>query len=239
MSTITTSPLPTTGSSGASPRRGRDETPTPDSPRASQRQQPQSWFERYRQAPTILQWGIAIALAVMVWLFAEDFVWSTAAAWNEENSRMELALQEGAERDQMLNGVRDVIPLLGRIAVPRAERDGSEELSRAVNAVLAEHKIANAEWDVRPGGNMTPPPELVELVGAGTKLGKVSGELRFTASQETVIKVIAGLEAAEMIESITRLKLSRDQTSAGAKKIGVTLTVEAWVQLDRKVRGGR
>ncbi|MBL9119419.1 MAG: hypothetical protein JNL80_05860 [Phycisphaerae bacterium] len=200
--------------------------------------QPTSWLDRYRQAPSIYQWAIAIALGVMVWLFAEDFVWSTAARWNEENARMQTALEEGANRAELLSGVRDAIPPVGRIVVPRAEKDGTEELLRAINKVLEEQKIdkESIERQVRPGGNMAPPPELVQLVGEGTKLGKVVGEVRFSATQEKVIKVIAGLEAEEMIESISRLKLSREPSS---KKVGVTLTVEAWVQLDRKNRGAR
>lgn len=242
MSTITTHPIGKpefAGSGGKRPERGGGTGPSgAESASLASASRPQSMFERYRQAPPIFQWGIAIVLGIMIWLFAEDFVWSTAAEWNAENDRMQRALEEGAARAETLNGVRDAIPLVGRIAVPRAERDGTEELSRAVNAILAEHKVEGAEWDVRPGGNITPPAQLIELVGAGTKLGKVAGELRFDATQETAIKVIAGLEAAEMIESISRLKISRN-SSPSVKKIGVTLTVEAWVQLDRKSRGGR
>ena len=225
MTTMTTSHTPDTASAV-------EET----APRGAASPTPQGWIERYRQAPPIYQWAIAIALGLILWMFAEDFIWSTTASWNEQNNRMERALQEGASRGEALNGVRDAIPAVGRIAIPRTEGDGSEELQRAVNEVLAKHKVDNFEWQKRPGGNMNPPPELVELVGPGTKLGKITGEVRFTSTQETVIKVIAGLEATDMIESISRLKMTKDQNT---KKIGVTLTVEAWVQLERKSRGAQ
>ena len=230
MTTMTSPTAPSHVTSSPTPTSGAADVTTP--------RQPTSWLDRYRQAPSIYQWAIAIALGVMVWLFAEDFVWSTAARWNEENARMQTALEEGANRAELLSGVRDAIPPVGRIVVPRAEKDGTEELLRAINKVLEEQKIEkeSIERQVRPGGNMAPPPELVQLVGEGTKLGKVVGEVRFSATQEKVIKVIAGLEATEMIESISRLKLSREPSS---KKVGVTLTVEAWVQLDRKSRGAR
>jgi hypothetical protein len=191
-----------------------------------------AWF---RAASPIKQWAIVLAGALLIWVAADEWVWSTASNINRENARMERALSEGADRDRLVAGVRGAIPTLGRISVPRAERDGSEELSNAVNAVMASAGVKIFSWEVRPGGNMSPPPELVQLVGPDTKLGKVGGELRFNAKQEDVIKVIAGIEAAPEIESIARLKLSRE---GGDKSVGVTMTVEAWVQLDRKRRGG-
>jgi hypothetical protein len=190
------------------------------------------WF---RAASPIKQWAVILAGALLIWVAADEWVWSAAANINRQNARMEQALTEGANRDRLVAGVRGAIPTLGRITVPRAERDGSEELSNAVKMVMADAGVKIFSWEVRPGGNMSPPPELVQLVGAETKLGKVGGELRFNARQEDVIKVIAGIEAAPEIESIARLKLSRE---ASDKTVGVTMTVEAWVQLDRKRRGG-
>jgi hypothetical protein len=130
---------------------------------------PVSWLDRYRQASTIYQWAIAIAIGLMLWLFAEDFIWSTAATWNAESDRMQTALVEGANRSDLLNGVREAIPPVGKIVVPRAERDGTEELLRAINQVLEEHKIDkdSIERQVRPGGNMSPPPELVRDRSSG------------------------------------------------------------------------
>ncbi len=191
-----------------------------------------AWF---RAASPVKQWAVVLAGLLLLWVAADEFVWSTAANINRENARMERALSEGADRERLVAGVRGAIPTLGRISVPRAERDGSEELSNAVQTVMANAGIKIFSWEVRPGGNMSPPPELVQLVGPETKLGKVGGELRFNAKQEDVIKVIAGIEAAPEIESIARLKLSRE---ASDKTVGVTMTVEAWVQLDRKRRGG-
>ena len=234
MTTMTTSPV--------SPPVAREPSQQPsgqpgDATRGS------SLTDRYRQASPIYQWAIAITAGVVLWLFAEDFLWSTAARWNEENKRMQSALEEGAARADLLEGVRESIAPVGRIVVPRTEGDGSEELSNAVIKVLAANKVTDGfEFQKRTSGNNAPSAELVQLVGEGAKLGKVSGELRFNASQETVIKVIAGLEAEEMIESISRLKLARaSKSSSTAKdqKIGVTLTVEAWVRLDRKTRGVR
>ncbi len=193
-----------------------------------------SFVEWYRGASSAKQWAVIIVGALLLWFAADEWIWSTATSLNRQNDRMERALDEGANRDRLVEGVRGAIPPLGRIAVPRAERDGSEELSNAVTEVMAKAGVKIFSWDLRPGGNMSPPPELVQLVGADTKLGKVAGELRFNAKQEEVIKVISGIEAAPEIESISRMKLSREN---GDKTVGVTMTVEAWVQLDRKRRG--
>lgn len=224
MTTMTSTPTPPTVAPAPSPQ-----------PRDAAKRRGGSFVEWYRGASPMMQWAVIAIGVLFIWFVADEWIWSTANTLNNQNDRMERALEEGADRDRLVSGVRTAIPALGRISVPRAERDGSEELSNAVNDVMSKAGVKIFSWDVRPGGNMSPPPELVQLVGADTKLGKVSGELRFNAKQEDVIKVIAGLEAAPEIESISRLKLSRENSD---KTVGVTLTVESWVQLDRKRRGG-
>lgn len=233
MTTMTTSPTPPSVAIDPSPQPG-------DEQRRTARGSAASLFDRFQQLSLLYRWALAIMIGVVLWLFAEDFLWSTAAKWNEENQRMQIALEQGANRAELLEGVREAIAPVGRIVVPRAEGDGSEELNDAVNKVLAANKVTDGvEFQKRTSSNNAPSAELLQLVGDGAKLGKVSGELRFNATQETLIKVIAGLEAEEMIESISRLKLTRDSKSSATKKIGVTLTVEAWVRLDRKTRGVR
>lgn len=228
MTTMTSTPSSSTLPPASSPNSGM-------SPASASPSRGSSFVDWYRAASPAKQWAVVIAGALILWFAADEWIWSSAKSLNDTNSRMERALEEGADRERLVSGVRTAIPTLGRISVPRAERDGSEELSNAVNSVMAKIGLKTFSWEVRPGGNMSPPPELVQLVGADTKLGKVGGELRFNAKQEDVIKVIAGIEAAPEIESITRLKLSRE---SGDKTVGVTMTVEAWVQLDRKRRGG-
>jgi hypothetical protein len=193
-----------------------------------------SLWRRFRSMSPIYQAGIVLGAALVLWVAAEDYVWAPARSLNLESERIARALRDGANREAVIRGVGESIRPVGRVVVPRAENDGSEELFRSVNEVCNEHNIV-ARIDVRPGGSMNAPAELASLIGENNRLGKVTCDLTFTTSQETFAKFLADLEARPEIESVSRLKIARNDKD---KKIDVLMTVDAWVQVPKKQRAG-
>jgi hypothetical protein len=201
-------------------------------------------LERYLNLPNWQRLALAAVVLVGLWIFANDFPWQWAADLNAESSRIERALSEGADRETMVKVAGDVpqaIVAIGPIAVPRAENDGSQELARTVNEVMAEAGVKQYSLDVRPGGKV-PPNMLEQLVrseGGGaagsSRVEKLTGELKFEVAQDTAIRIVAALEGRPEIESISRLRMSRKDAD---KKVTVDLTLEAWVQVARRKRGG-
>lgn len=225
MTTISTNPsAPSTSSSPS----GGESAPKAIVPAKA------GYVDRFRALPPTYQWAMIIAFGIFLYVFAQDYLWAPARSLNEESDRIARALVEGSQRDDVIRRVSGAIAPIGRIAVPRAEKDGSEELTRSITEVCNTFHIT-PRLNVRPGGNMNAPPELIELVGASNRLGKVTGDIVFSAPQDVVTKVLAALEARPEIESISRLKLTRNDKD---KKVDVNMTVDAWVQVVKKKTGG-
>ncbi len=193
-----------------------------------------TYIEHFRALSPIYQWAIAIAAALLLYVAADDGVWAPARELNTKSDRLARALKEGAQRDALLKSVSGAITPIGRIVVPRAEMDGSEELLRSINEVAKNFDVS-MKVQTGSGANMSAPPELQDLIASSNRLSKVTADLTFSAKQEVFAKVLAALEARPEIESISSLKLGRD---AKNQRVDVMMTVEAWVQVPKKVRAG-
>jgi hypothetical protein len=225
----TMSSRPVSGADRASPSGG---DPTFLKPGTSQSKP--TYIDRFRALSSVYQWAIAIAAALLLYVAADDGVWAPARDLNAKSDRLATALKEGAQRDALLKSVSGAIMPIGRIVVPRAETNGSQELRQSINEVMKNFGVS-PEMQGGIGANMTAPPELQDLIAVNNRLSKVTQDLTFSAKQEVVAKVLAALEARPEIESISSLKLTRD---AKNQRVDVMMTVEAWVQVPKKVRAG-
>lgn len=195
-------------------------------------------LDRFLRLQPAYRWLIGGGLALLLWLFASDYVWPLADDWNARSDRIQRALEEGAERERMIERnqeVRNAITAIGQIAIPRAEKDGTQELSKSVDAVMRANRVAAFALDVRAGAKL-PPNVLSEIAGPSGRIEKVIGELKFDASQEVAARIVAELESRPEIESISRAKFTK--RSDADKRVSVQLTVEAWIQVERTARGG-
>lgn len=195
-------------------------------------------LERYLALAPMYRWAVAGALVLVLWLFASDYVWPLADDINQQSDRIQRALEEGAARDRMIErdaSVRSAVTAIGQIAIPRAEKDGTQELAASIDEVMRSNRVTGYSLDVRAGARL-PPNVLAEIAGPGGRIEKVVGELKFDATQEVAARIIAELESRPEIESISRLKLTK--RSESERKVTVQLTVEAWIQVDRGGRRG-
>ncbi len=195
-------------------------------------------LDRFLALTPLYRAAIAIAVALILWFFAQDYTWAAAKSLNESCDRMTTALEEGKDRSSLIEAdksVRDAIVAMGQIAIPRAEKDGTQELTKAILAVMKANKIEGHSLDVRAGAKL-PPSALTQIAGPNGRVQKVIGELKFEAAQDVVARIVQELESRPEIESLSRVKLSRKE--GNDKKVAVQITAEAWIQVTKTVEGG-
>ena len=73
------------------------------------------------------------------------------------------------------------------------------------------------------------------IVSSGQHVEKVIGDIRFEATQEEVLNVIAEFESSPWIDAISNVRLSKKD----GRMIRVDLSVEAWVVSTTQRRGNR
>jgi len=189
-------------------------------------------------APTLTQrwsalpqrWRVLIPLAALVLGFVlyTDWVWPIAERWHGDSERIESILRRARDNEAELpRAIREAVVALGPINVPRSEEEGSLALGRVANEVIGRHgSVRDVAFDGRIGSRL-PPTALREIVGStGQRVERVVGELRFTATPEQAVAVVRDLESSPEIESVSRIRLLRDEET---RRVAVTLTIEAWI----------
>ncbi len=173
---------------------------------------------------------VALAL-LMTWLALEQWSWSWARSWADECERIERALSDSSELASGNDPVATTgAELFGLVDPPGGESEGSEALAGAVVEVVKKHAVSQFTFNAqRASTRMSGGAAL-----GNQKLSKVTGEVQFEATPAETAKIIAELEASQAIESVSALRMRRDNEG----KVSVQLVVEAWVFASRS-GGGR
>jgi hypothetical protein len=97
---------------------------------------------------------------------------------------------------------------------------------------LNKHRATSAVFSSRPGSRL-PRNALVELTGGTGRIDRLTKEVKFDATPDAALAVIADLEASPHVDSISSVRIVRD---AGGK-VKVTLTIESWIRGDDRAAG--
>ncbi len=185
--------------------------------------EPTIW-QRFRQLPRAIQWAAYFAAGMALFIGVNDYVWKQAKDWSTEADRIEMKFQsvrDGQEIAGNLRYLRETLVAHGAIRIPDQAGEGGPALDAAVTAVMNRHSIRHT-YDRRAP---------VALKGSldtitGNEPQSISAELRFEASPEDAMAVIAELESSRDIEAISNVRITR---ITGARRLKVQLTLEAWV----------
>lgn len=187
---------------------------------------------RIRALPKAGQWGVAVAAVLLVWLALEQWSWSWARSWADQADRIERALADSRDLSASVDPVAGAgAELFGPVDPPGGESEGAEAMARAVVDVVKKHSVSQFSFDAqrastRLGGAQS---------GFGSqKLSKVQGELQFEATPAETAKIIAELEASPSIEAVSAVRMQRREND---NRVGVRMTVEAWVFASRSGAG--
>jgi len=198
----------------------------------------QQYWQRFRRLPRAGQWAIGGGVLVLALLFYSDYVLRWAGEWNEQADRLLADAREaagGSRRASRVQGLRDVIQGLGPVQRPADEEEAEMALNAVVNEVLARHTVSRDSFNYR-GPSKLKRGTLSEILQPGEHVESISGNLRFDATPEEAVAIIAELETHPTVEAISDVRIAKQ---TGPHKVTVDLTVESWiVSRERRSRRG-
>ncbi len=184
-------------------------------------------WQSFKRLPRAARWAVSAGVIVLGLLLYIDHVVGLAVRWNERSEELLVNLRRasgGEERLDRLDTLRDVVRAVGGVQKPRADADAENAFNDVVSGVLKKHPVTRDSFSYR-GASKLPAGTLARVLGR--EVQKITGDLRFDATQEEAIAIISELEDSPEVEAITNLRITRQ---ANAKnKVTVDLTVEAWI----------
>ena len=187
-----------------------------------------TWSQRFAQLPRAAQWALVGAVVIIALLFT-DYLWKFADKWNDKADGIRSQVRQAAltnSRLDQIDRMKDLISGVGPVVKPDTEGDANKALTQSVNAILKLHSVSNDDFKIRPPARL-PTGTLEKIVqGRNQRVERLTGELRFDASPEHTLAILAELESSEDIESVSHVRLNK---LPGTRKLSVRLTVEAWI----------
>ena len=176
-------------------------------------------------------WAGTFTLAFLVW---DTTVAELSATWAAEAEQKEVQIEELRRPTTLTSTVKNAVTSFGEVELPRKKADGASALTEAVHEILGNHNVKNDEYE-RTKTNRMKSGSLPGISASGEHIEKVIGDIRFEATQEEVLNVIAEFESSPWIDTISNVRLSKQD----GRMIRVDLSVEAWVVSQTQRRGSR
>jgi len=181
-----------------------------------------------------LQWAFWAALFIILFLLWDATVAEFGAKWSAQVEQKELQILELQRPTTLTSTVKNAVSSFGTVELPRDKSDGASALTEAVHEILGNHRVKDDEF-TRTKTTRMKSGSLPGIGNAGEHIEQVIGDLRFEATQEEVLNVISELESSPWIDTISNVRLTKQD----ARMIRVDLSVEAWVVSTSQRRGGR
>ncbi len=186
-------------------------------------------WQRFGQLPRALQWAVYAAVGMGGFVVVNDHIWKQAAEWRRQADSIQAqlqAVQDGRSIADRLIKMQDTIVAHGRVSIPDSDdaEAGSDAFNATVTAVLKAHAVRNDSFDRRDLSKLK--LDHASFVPASQEAHYISGDLRFEASPDEAVAVIAELESSPDIEAVTSVRMTRP---GGARRVKVQVTLEAWV----------
>jgi hypothetical protein len=191
--------------------------------------------DRYRALPRALQWGVLTVIGVAAFLLWDATIRPLTDDLDRQAASIEAdvgRIRAGESIAEDFNKVARVVECLGPVAKPGGQGDGADDLTRIVNDVIKKRAVSDWSFDMRLQGKL--PTGALASIGDGKRLERLAGDLRFTATTEDAMAVIAELESSPEIESIKSLRVTKDAN----RKVKVNLSLESWVLPSETTKGG-
>ena len=189
---------------------------------------------RIMALPPRVRWMLAGVAAVALYVFIDDYCWSTARDMDRQADRLQALLDRGAAmRAPMPREIERAVLAYGVVEPPDSEAQSSQALAAAVSEVVKRHNIQNYSFEARSGGKL-PSAALTSVVGPGQRVERIFGELSFDVAPADVAKILEDLERSPAIDAIAQVRMNWREEK---KKLDVKLSVEAWAVVSRDARG--
>lgn len=186
-----------------------------------------SLWATYRRLPRAARWGVGATVVIVAFLLWNDHVMRLADKWNRQADQLLANVGEaarGRQRLRNLRAVREGVQAIGVVDMPGDESDAEDAFNDVINEVLKHHSVSRDSFSYR-GPSKLPRGTLAQILAPGRQVERITGDLRFDATPEEGLSIVAELEASSDIEGISNLRITR----AGPGKVTLDLTVEAWI----------
>lgn len=196
-----------------------------------------TWSQRFNELPRAARWAIIGTVTIVAPLMYFDYLGKFADQWNNEADDIRSRVRQVALTNSELDGgrsMKDLISGIGVVEKPADEAKANEALTETVNAIIKRHTVSKDDFKIRRPARL-PTGTLEKIVkGSNKRVEKLTGELRFEATSENMLAIIAELESSPDIESVSHVRLNK---LSGTRKLSVQLQVEAWILASVTRRG--
>jgi hypothetical protein len=185
---------------------------------------------------TLLLIGLGAFLAIYFFI-AEPIIDSTNRALAGAESKSALIAtysKTAAALEEAASTVATGMKRFGNIEMPGDPEKRPLEFNQAVDDILRRHSVRESTSNSRTSPLGAGP--LNARVGSEFRVDRLQRDIQFTADPDIAAAVIADLERAAIVATISRLQIRQaDGKDKGTKLVRVTMTVETWL-LARKGR---
>lgn len=185
---------------------------------------------RFMGLPRAVRWLVATALFVIAFLAWDGTAGTLMADWNKATSSLEQKIARIREAPQIeleLSHMKPTVVSLGDVEQPGPQNAGQAALHEAVVEVLKGYSVSDDSFDM--GGSTEKLPRTLSDAITGNpskRLKRLTCNVRFVASPEDAIAIIADFEARKEIEAVSSVRITTDDR----RQVKVNLTLEAWVE---------
>lgn len=201
-----------------------------------------SLLKRYNSLPRAGRWMVwTVGLVVGYFGVVEPILELTAASKASADAlaagiaREQALTSQDSEQGRILeNGRRS----FGEPYLPEDPANKPESLHKAVDQILQKHSIGDRtknERHIRIAGDEA--TQLLGALAATSTIERLILDITFEAAPDVVAAILAELEQAKEVASISRIEIRRldvgvrgaSAPSSGAKVVKATISPEAWV----------
>jgi len=187
-------------------------------------------FDRFQSLPRAVRWLSLGVVFVTLFLAWDASLGTMSRTLREDAEQLERQVNEVLRSDELrgkLKSMTDTVVVIGDVSRPSSENEGQLALTRAYNEVLKNYAVTPDSFDMSGGGDKLPRNVSQGVARDGKRLARLTGTLKFKSTAEDAIGIISDFEQHRDIESVSKLRITKDER----RTVKVTMTLEVWVEV--------
>ena len=186
-------------------------------------------WQKYRAFPRAVQWAVAAAIVILVFVIWNDYIKAIGDRWAMQADTIQQQVKTVRDSRALVTQFEQMKPAImtiGQVEPPSTEKQTSDALNTIKDKIIEKYRSdITKESFQRTAGDRIRKGALFGIIGPGEIGQKLSGEFEFESTPETATKIIAELEKNPDVEAVSEVRI----TKIGNRRISVKLKIEAWV----------
>lgn len=194
--------------------------------------------QRWQALPRAAQWGVAGVLAIGAYFGIIERSLDLMKTWrNRADAKQSELVSFAREREARRGADQTTEQGLGRfgnVEPPGSPASRSEAFNKQLTKLLREREIRQPAITSRDQPMVGGP--LNSKLAADERLIKLVTDIKFDASPEQCVRVLADLEQSGEVANVSRVQFTVPSGEKGPPMLRAWITAEAW-QVVKKARG--